>query len=598
MFGVQVHVVLHAQVMHGGEHGSGEVARTGLVHDQLLGEAGAQEQGVLLLVQIEEFFPGLAGARIGGGQTELLVAVLLHLALTESHFESGTEVHVAATGGVGVAVGHTGFGAAGHGVVQSFFEGAALRSVQRHNFFVVAELGEAGAVLDGFGHVVQEFVGRQSVHAGSEVGVVEGELTLGAEEQVREFVGGVNAVAGLAADSHGFPVRVAFVEGAALGGDEHVDEFSHADEHAFEEFHGGFFGDQASFHVLLVVGVEVLVHTAVGHGGTGLLLDTGEHLGEPLGLHGFLEGVGGVSGHLVGDFSHLFELGLADGIGAGSGSFLGGVGVAAGPEDDSVADEDDSVEEGTLFNVVEGAVDIEGVDHFESFALDVEEAALDDLFEVRHPLDGGAEGRGFVHHEAGDEAAVVNVGELVDPFGEGVVQIFMVGLALPVGGDFFHNDLGVFGSDLSGGLLTGGQVAHSDVKEVAVEFGVQDAVTAVLSGSAAEEELTVLNDDGDVLGDVHEGLGPAEHEGLAFGFLHGLGEVQSALNVDVRSLTIELGDQFHHAAVRVIVHVLLALLTVEDTLFLRAMAFTGFGVEHFNCAHGSFSFKRLICIVP
>ena len=162
----------------------------------------------------------------------------------------------------------------------------------------------------------------------------------------------------------------------------------------------------------------------------------------------------------------------------------------------------------------------------------------------------------------------------------------MVGLALPVGGDFLHNDLGVFGSDLSGGLLTGGQVAHSDVEEVAVEFGVEDTVAAVLSGSAAEEELTVLNDHGDVLGDVHEGLGPAENEGLAFGFLHGLGEVQGALNVDVRSLTIELGDQFHHATMGVIVHVLFALLAVEDALFLRAMAFTGFGIEHFNCTHG------------
>ena len=162
----------------------------------------------------------------------------------------------------------------------------------------------------------------------------------------------------------------------------------------------------------------------------------------------------------------------------------------------------------------------------------------------------------------------------------------MVGLALPVGGDFFHNDLGVFGSDLGGGLLTGGQVAHSDVEEVAVEFGVEDTVAAVLSGSAAEEELTVLNDHGDVLSDVHEGLGPAQHEGLAFGFLHGLSEVQSAFNVDVRGLTIELGDQFHHATVGVIVLVFLTLLTVEDALFLRAMAFTGFGVEHFNCAHG------------
>ena len=44
-------------------------------------------------------------------------------------------------------------------------------------------LGEAGAVLDGFGHVPQVFVGRKRVHAGGEIRVMQGELTLGAEEK-------------------------------------------------------------------------------------------------------------------------------------------------------------------------------------------------------------------------------------------------------------------------------------------------------------------------------------------------------------------------------------------------------------------------------
>ena len=128
---------------------------------------------------------------------------------------------------------------------------------------------------------------------------------------------------------------------------------------------------------------------------------------------------------------------------------------------------------------------------------------------------------------------------------------------------------------VAGGLLAGGQVAHGDVEEVAVEFRIQDAVTADLGTGAAEQQLTVFDFHGHVLGDVHERLGPAEHEGLPFGFLHGLGEVQGAFHVDDGGLSFKLGDEVEHAGMRVIVLVLFALLFVKDALFLRGMAFTG-----------------------
>ena len=139
---------------------------------------------------------------------------------------------------------------------------------------------------------------------GGEVGVVQREFALGLQEQVGQIVGRVAAVRGLTADGDGFPVSVTFVEGAAGGGDVHVDEFGHADPHAFQVFQGLFIGQDAGFHVLLVEGIEVLVHTAVGDGGTGLLFQTGEHLGEVLGLNGFVEVASRVGGHVFGVFSH------------------------------------------------------------------------------------------------------------------------------------------------------------------------------------------------------------------------------------------------------------------------------------------------------
>ena len=571
---MQVDAVLAAESVQHGAHGLGEVLGAGLDNNVLLDERGTEQEHVLLHVGVPEFVPALELAGVAGLDAELHVAVLLHLAVVQSHFHSGGEVGVSTAGGVGVAVGHTDFDAAGHGVVKGFFKGRALGDVQRDAFFVVAQLGEAGAELDGFGDVPQVAFRSAAVDTGGEVGVVQREFALGLQEQVGQIVGRVAAVRGLTADGDGFPVSVTFVEGAAGGGDVHVDEFGHADPHAFQVFQGLFIGQDAGFHVLLVEGIEVLVHTAVGDGGTGLLFQTGEHLGEVLGLNGFVEVASRVGGHVFGVFSHADEFGLADRIGASFGGLAGGVGVALRPQNDGVAHEDGGFDEGTLVHLIHGGGGIKSGQFFFHFLLQAVEAALQHHFVVMHPLDGGAERGGFVDDEAGDQAVGIVVGQLVDFGGKSLVQSFVIGAALPERSDLLNHDLGVFGADGSRRLRAGWKVAHGDVEEVAVEFGVQDAVTAVMTTAAAEEELVVLHHDGDVLGNVHQSLGPAENQRLTHGFGHGLREVQSAFDVDSGLLAVETFQQLEHALVGFAIDVFFTGDVVFETLLMRRFDFS------------------------
>ena len=413
---------------------------------------------------------------------------------------------------------------------------------------------------------------------GGQVGVVQRELALGLQDQVGQFVGGVAAVGGLATHGHGFPVSVTFVEGAAAGRDVHVDEFGHAHPHAFQQFDGLLVVQAAVFDVLLVVGVQVLVHTTVGDGGTGLLFDTGEHLHEPLALAGFPEVAGGFAGHAFGVGGYAQQFGLADGIVGLFGHLAGFVSVTLGPQHDGVTHDHDGIQEGLLFAHVLGAGGIEGGQLFLGFALDVVEAALQDLAVVMHPLDGGTERRGFVDDEAGDQALGIVVGQLVDFRRQSGGQSFVVGLALPVRSDLFDHALGVFSGDGGGRGGAGGQVFHGHVQEVAVQFGVQDAVTAVAAG-AAQQQLVVLHVHGDVLGDVHQSLGPAQHQGLAFGFLHGLGEVQGAFDVDAGLHAVEAFQHAEHALVGGAETVDLAFDLIEQALFLGGSAFAN-GLRH------------------
>jgi len=167
----------------------------------------------------------------------------------------------------------------------------------------------------------------------------------------------------------------------------------------------------------------------------------------------------------------------------------------------------------------------------------------------------------------------------VDLGGQRGVERLVVGLALPVGGNLFNNAFGVFGRDCGGRGLASGQVAHRDIKKVSVQLGVQDAITAV-AACAAQQQLVILHVDGHVFRNVHEGLGPAQHQRLAVGFLHGLGEVQGALNVDARLLTFKTLQQLENAGVGFAELVFLALDLVVQTLFLRGAAFASGGAHH------------------
>ena len=277
---------------------------------------------------------------------------------------------------------------------------------------------------------------------------------------------------------------------------------------------------------------------------------------------------------MFGVFGHADEFGLADRIGAFFSGLAGGVGVALGPQHDGFAHEDRGFDEGTLVHLVHGGSRVKSGQLFFHFLLQAVEAALQHHFVVVHPLDGGTERRGFVDDEAGDKAVGIVVGQLVDFGGQSAVQRFVVGTALPEGSDLFDHDLGVFGADGGRRLGTGGQVAHGDIEEVAVEFGIQDAVTTVMTAAAAEDELIVLHHDRDVLGDVHQSLGPAEHQRLTHGFGHGLGEVQGAFHVDGGFLAVETFEQLEHALVGFAIDVFLASELVFKALFMRGFDFS------------------------
>ena len=296
-------------------------------------------------------------------------------------------------------------------------------------------------------------------------------------------------------------------------------------------------------------------------------------------LAGFPKVAGGLAGHVLGIVGHAQQLGLAGGVGFLGGYFAGKYGVALGPQHNGFAHDDHGFKEGALFAGVLAAQGIKGVQLFLGFLLDAVKAALQDLFKIVHPLDGRTEGRGFVDNKARDEPHGIIIGELVNFAGQGGVEGLVVGLAFPVGGDFFNNALGVFGRDCGGRGFAGGQIAHRNIQKVAVQFGVQNAVTAI-AASAAKQQLVFLHVDGHVLRNMHKGLGPAQHQGLTVCFLHGLGEVQGAFDVDARLLTFKAFQQLENAGVGCAELVFPALDLVVQPLFLGGAAFASGGAHH------------------
>ena len=361
---------------------------------------------------------------------------------------------------------------------------------------------------------------------------------------------------------------VAFLKFNARGVDVQVDELGHVHPHAFKQFLGFFAGDVAFFNVLFVQGVQVLVHAAIGNDGAGLLLDAREHLHKPLALHGFAEAAGRVCGHMIAGFGDLEQLGLTLGVAFLGGQFAGQIGVALGPDHDGIAHHDHGFEEGLFVPQIHRVGQVKGGKLVAGFLLNIEEAALDDLFVVRHPLKGRAVRRSFAHHKFGLEAAFVHIGDVADFGGQGFVKVFVVGLAFPVGGDLFHNNLDVFLRNLEGALVAVFEVGQHLAVKVAVNFGVQNAVAAKLA-HAASNKLVGGDVDGHLFGNVLEGLGPAQGQQFAFGFTHGFGEILGAFNVHMGQGKLVLFQNAINALTTITVNAF-----INNAIFLRGHAAT------------------------
>src|SRR5208283_919385 len=79
-----------------------------------------------------------------------------------------------------------------------------------------------------------------------------------------------------------------------------------------------------------------------------------------------------------------------------------------------------------------------------------------------------------------------------------------------------------------------GKLLDRLIKEVTVEFGIQNAV-APCPAHASRQQLVLV----DMHGDVPQGLGPAQHQRLAFGLLERPREIQGTFNVYVRARSLE-----------------------------------------------------------
>ena len=97
--------------------------------------------------------------------------------------------------------------------------------------------------------------------------------------------------------------------------------------------------------------------------------------------------------------------------------------------------------------------------------------------------------------------------------------------------------------DEKGGNGSFGKLVDRQIEKVPVQFGVQDAV-APLAPGAADQQLVVIDVHRDVFGDVLQGLGPAQHQGLPLGLAHGLGEIFAPLDVDLGASGSGPGREF------------------------------------------------------
>ena len=153
---------------------------------------------------------------------------------------------------------------------------------------------------------------------------------------------------------------------------------------------------------------------------------------------------------------------------------------------------------------------------------------------VRNPLQGRTIGCRFTDHETGGISLLVIVGQPVRFGRKAPVQSLMKGSAFPVGRYFLRRDADVLLAHVQGRRFPVRKRAQRFVHEIAVQFGIQNAVTPGVGAAAPHNKLHGLHIYRNVLGNMLQRLCPAQHQGLPLCPSHGFREQPSALYVDDR----------------------------------------------------------------
>ena len=304
---------------------------------------------------------------------------------------------------------------------------------------VVEELGAAVSHLHHLGGGPEQLIRGIGVNPQADIGILEGELLLGAEDEVGQWIGGVPAVGGQAAQGKGLKVGVALVaarRALALVGNH----LAHLDEHAFQNLHGPLLREGAVLQARLVEGIEILVQSAQTHAAAVHVLQPVAHLEEPLGLHRLIEVPGGVLGHMAADLRNGLQLGPAYRVALLRGHRLGPVRIAVGICNHGLAGENRGVQIVDLVHLVVQQVALDARLLLLQLADDALQALPDYLFIGAGPAQcvGVV---GLVEDEALGGILLVAVDHPAGLPGEHVQIELMGGLALPVRNHLVENGI-------------------------------------------------------------------------------------------------------------------------------------------------------------
>ena len=331
------------------------------------------------LIGLLQVFEGLEIRKFSGLRAHLLPG---HLADAVEHgqFKALGQVEVAAVGPAHrVAVGRR-LHAADDGVVAGVLQGDAVVQQGRDDDVIVEE-GKLAALLlhQDLQHALDELlrVFRGEADAGVGLGIKDGAFRL--QAQVGQLVDGVVSVLIHAAqhevDRGG---EAAVVLGAGVGAG--LDDVALLDPEGLQQLLRLLLHHRAVFDVLLIVGVEHLVHTAAGDGGA-VLSAVVDQDGEPVGLQRLIEGLRRLPGHAAAVRRDQAKLGGAARIALLFGHFQGQIRIAASEDAHAFADDQHGAVEIPLVDKLR-IHQVQGLQLLLRLRLDRLKAVLHDLLNV------------------------------------------------------------------------------------------------------------------------------------------------------------------------------------------------------------------------